>query len=258
MKKNGARNTAILIVVLTAVAILGMAVLRILNAPTAHIEPNRELYPIRGIDLSRHNGLVDFDSVRQAGIDFVYLKASEGSNHRDPSFAVNYAGAHGAGLPVGAYHFFRFDRDGREQALNFLATTAGCRFDLPTVLDVEEWGNAAGVPTEMVVSRLEAMITCLESWGHRAMIYTNKTGDARFIRGHFDGYGQLSPVPLWICSFTDPPLRRREWTLWQHSHRSTVPGVKGYVDMNTFNGNRYAWDVWLEQLQRRNMRINGQ
>ena len=88
------------------------------------------------------------------------------------------------------------------------------------------------------------MVSHIRSSGRKVIIYTNKNGDARFVRGHFDSIETDDPE-LWICSFTDPPLNRRQWTLWQHSHRSRIPGVKGFVDLNTFNGDRAAWERWL-------------
>lgn len=221
-----------------------IAAWRMLRTRQPHVEIDRLAYPVAGVDLSAHNGIVDFDSLAAAGINFAYLKASEGISFRDPSFALNYAKGRRAGLALGAYHFFRFDCDGRKQAVNLLRAIAGCALDLPVAIDVEESGNPAEAATELISARLDAMVSHIRSSGRKVIIYTNKNGDARFVRGHFDSIEDDDPE-LWICSFTDPPLNRRQWTLWQHSHRSRIPGVKGFVDLNTFNGDRAAWERWL-------------
>lgn len=70
-------------------------------------------YEVRGIDISAHNGPIDFERIRNEGIDFVFMKASEGSGFKDVAFFDNYRNARKAGLKVGAYHFFRFDEIGR-------------------------------------------------------------------------------------------------------------------------------------------------
>lgn len=244
---SSARAIAIGLVVLTAILAVGVASWRALKPRRPHVELDRSIYPVRGIDLSAHNGVPDFDSIAAAGIDFVYLKASEGVSHRDPSFMRNYLAARRAGMAVGAYHFFRFDCDGTRQAANFLAATKDCDLQLPLALDIEEWGNPAGIGTEIINERISTMITILGLRRGPTAIYTNKNGDARFVRHNYDRLDGSDPE-LWICSFTDPPLRRRPWKLWQHSHIGRVPGVKGKVDLNTFNGDRDQWLRWLDSL----------
>lgn len=243
LSNKGARAVAVGIVALTAVLAVGVALWRVVQPREPHVELDRGRYPICGLDLSAHNGSPDFDSIAASGVDFVYLKASEGVSHRDPAFVRNYLAARRAGLAVGAYHFFRFDCDGRRQALNFMEATKGCQFDLPVAIDVEESGNPPGFVTETVIGRLEAMVAHLHAAGFKVIIYTNKNGDARFVRDVFDHPGDPE---LWICSFTDPPLAHRDWKLWQHSHRSRVPGIKGNVDLNTFNGDSAQWQSWLK------------
>lgn len=243
MTNRMAGRLAAAIVGLSAVAVLALAVARLTGGAEPHVDIDPARYPVRGIDLSAHNGVPDFDSIAAAGIDFVYLKASEGISFRDPAFMRNYVAARRAGLKVGAYHFFRFDRDGTRQAANFLDAIGGCRLDLPPAIDVEEWGNPAQVATPIIVERLRAMNAVMKGQHGRMVVYTNKNGEARIVRNALAS----DSVELWICSFTDPPLSRRPWRLWQHSHRGRVAGVEGDVDLNTFNGSRDDWQQWLAQ-----------
>lgn len=189
------------------------------------IEPSVAIYPVRGLDLSAHNGDVDFEAVRRAGYGFVMLKATEGQSFVDRRFDENYAAAREAGLLVGAYHFFRFDCDGRVQANHFLITIKDKEFDFPLTLDIEESGNPSGHENEEVVSTLKAAINHLELRGHDVMLYTNKGGYRKFVSANFPDY------PLWICSFTDPP-GPANWYMWQYTHRGHTEGVDGKVDIN--------------------------
>lgn len=237
-----AKAIAITIIAATAVMIAGITVGRMMRRGIPHVEIDRRDYPVSGLDLSSHNGKVDFDSLRQAGVDFVFLKASEGISFRDPVFLNNYTAARSAGLKIGAYHFFRFDCDGRRQAANLLQCLDGLAIDLPVAIDVEEWGNPAEVSTETIVARLQAMADHLSANGHTPVFYTNRNGHIRFIRDNFDD------SQIWICSFTDPPLPHGRWLFWQHSHRGRIPGVKGNVDLNTFNGSRERWNTFLDSI----------
>ena len=239
------RHIAIAIISITAVAVAGVACYRLMSGGLAHVELSAERYPVRGLDLSAHNGVPDFDSIAAAGYTFVYLKASEGVSHRDAAFMRNYLAARRAGLLVGAYHFFRFDSDGARQAANFLGAISSAELQLPWAIDIEEWGNPVETATAIVAERLATMIAMVAPRRGAGMIYTNKNGDARFVRGHYDDDDMID---LWICSFTDPPLTRRPWRIWQHSHSGHVPGVSGKVDLNVFNGDASTWHSWLESV----------
>lgn len=196
-------------------------------------------YPVRGIDVSHHNGRIDYKKVADSGIEFVFIKASEGINHRDSLFEVNYQEACMADLKTGAYHFFRFDADGVEQAVNFLHAVGSRHYELGLVVDVESAGNASGVPVEDIQRRLLNMIDYMNLLGHRVMIYTNLDGYYDFVADILPGY------PLWICRFRENPINA-EWTFWQFDHHGNVPGVVGDVDINVFCGNRQEWARFLQ------------
>ena len=214
-----------------------------LRRPVKSVVVDEKMFPVRGMDLSSHNGEIDFSRIAADSIDFIMLKATEGTSFKDPRFHSNYLQARKSEIKaVGAYHFFRFDTDGEMQAINFLNSLRGKTLDLPAVIDLEEWSNPSGIPTEEIVKRLRAMIECLHRNGHNVMFYTNKDGYERFLKGRFDEY------PLWICSFTDPPLDdgNIRWSLWQYSHQGWTEACNSEVDMNTFNGSHEEWLAWLK------------
>lgn len=194
-------------------------------------------YELVGIDVSSHNGKINFECVSGAGIDFVIIKASEGAAFRDSRFASNYDSAKDNGLAVGAYHFFRFDVDGTLQARNFVETIGDRDFDLPLVIDVEEHGNPYVFLRSKVVRQLRDMVDELTALEYRVMIYTNKDGYYKFIKDNFDDY------PLWLCSLNRRP--ELDWTIWQYSHWGVVDGIQGDVDLNRFYGNLEQWKNWL-------------
>lgn len=205
------------------------------------VSPAPTEYPVRGIDISAHNGVVDFDKVAATGMEFVILKATEGATFKDRNFTDNYRKARRAGLKVGAYHFFRFDVGGYMQALNLLHSLRGRSLDMPVVIDVEEWSNPRDHTTHDILTRLQSMINTLESHGYRVMLYSNKDGFEKFFSQQFAHY------PLWLCSFTGAP-EAGNMRLWQFSHVGRVSGVNGKVDINTFNGSAEAWERWLEEF----------
>jgi lysozyme len=241
--KSGVNVTTVII--LSAFIAIGV-VIALVHMNREEVSPpelSRDEYPITGLDLSAHNGDVDFNLLVADSIDFVILKATEGATFKDTKFNSNYYAARKAGIAtIGAYHFFRFNTDGKMQGINFLNSLVGKTVDLPLVIDLEEWTNPRELPTDDVVHRLQDMVDYLESNGYAVMLYTNKDGYERFVRNYFADY------PLWICSFTNPPLPENadtEWSLWQYSHWGWVSAAETSVDLNTFNGTRAQWQQWL-------------
>lgn len=199
-----------------------------------YVDPHR--FPVRGLDMSWHNGFANLRAARNAGYSFIFFKASEGVDWRDDNFGINHEKAREAGLKTGAYHFFRFDRDGVEQALNLLRVVGDRPLEMGLVIDVEEHGNKKGVPLDSVKLRLQQMTEYLNMKGHRVMFYSNREGYEKFLRDDFQGF------PLWICSFSDNSVYD-DWTFWQYDHHGKVPGVRGDVDINAFSGSPAEFEL---------------
>lgn len=197
-------------------------------------EPAPERYPVRGIDVSHHQGAIDWTKVAKSGVAFAYLKASEGATWRDRRFAENWRGAERAGLARGAYHYFSFCSRGAKQAANFLAAVPPTKGVLPPVADVEFVGNCERWKSlEEVRAELRAFLAEVEkAWRVRPILYVTSESHERITRGHFDGY------PLWIRSVQGPPAADLDpaWIFWQYSETGKVPGIAGPVDLNVFSG----------------------
>ncbi|WP_297059302.1 glycoside hydrolase family 25 protein [uncultured Duncaniella sp.] len=199
-------------------------------------------YEILGIDVSAHNGDIDFEKVSKGGIEFVIIKATEGGTFKDRMFVDNVRKARKAGLKIGAYHFFRFDTPGYIQGLNFANSIHGRNLDLPAVIDIEEYTNPNLQRTKLVMSRVSEMADYLEKRGYRVMLYTNKKGHARFISG------QLATYPLWLCSLGTPP-EGIDCDIWQATHHGKVSGIDHEVDINVFTGTRPLWDRFASGIK---------
>ena len=209
------------------------------------VNVDRYRYPVAGIDVSKHNGKIDFEKVAADDYQFVFIKASEGKTYQDEAFERNYQGARDAGLMVGAYHFFRKNRTGEEQAANLLGVIKGKPLDLPLVIDLEDdWGNGATTSRETALQRVLEMISILSGKGYDVMIYTNLDGYEKYYKGMMGDYD------LWLCSFTSPDmLKDKPHRFQQFSHEGEVDGMKGKVDLNVWRGSKKEWNRYLEQVK---------
>jgi len=131
-------------------------------------------YPVRGIDVSHHQGVIDWAAVPKDQVRFVYIKASEGGDFQDPAFAVNWNGARVQGFDVGAYHFFTLCRDGAAQAENFIKTVPKAGKSLPPAIDLEFVGNCAARPSgPEFIQRLDAFVKTVEThFGQKPVLYS--------------------------------------------------------------------------------------
>ena len=205
-----------------------------------YVDPER--YPVRGIDVSAHNGMMNLDAATESGIEFIFIKASEGDTFRDANFRINYDKASHAGMKIGAYHFFRFDCDGVSQGMNLRKAIADRPLELGVAIDVEETGNPEGVDSVLIARRLEAMVDYLYLSGYRVTVYSNRQGYYEYVRNSVPG------AKLWICSFHPVPIAA-EWTFWQFYHHGHVPGIRGEVDLDVFCGSREEWQNFLDGAQ---------
>ena len=198
--------------------------------------PSTAKYPVRGIDVSHHQGTIDWPEVKAAGIAFAYLKATEGGDYVDSRFAENRAGARAAGLVVGAYHFFTFCRDGATQARGFIDTVPFDLDGLPPALDIEFGGNCARRPAPAEVEgEVQAWLRMVRAvYRREPVIYVT--------RELLEAYpGIAEAAPLWVRDvFGSPDWARRPWKLWQYTNRGHVPGISGPVDLDVLQGSDEA------------------
>lgn len=205
-------------------------------------EPSRVRFPVQGIDVSHHQGVIDWRAVAGAGVDFAFIKATEGGDFSDTRFADNWQSAKKAGIVVGAYHFYTFCRKPEEQAAHFIATVPKETVGLPPAADVEFGGNCDREPSrEQFAAEFSTFLRLVEGhFGRKAVIYTTKDGYTKLIGGRF------ADRPFWFRAIaTAPVLTDRKWTFWQYHNKGSRPGIDGSVDLNAFAGSREDFEKFI-------------
>ncbi len=194
-----------------------------------HWHPSESDYPVQGIDVSHHQGRIDWRPLPAQGVDFAYIKASEGGDFRDRAFAANWAGARTAGVRRGAYHFFTLCRSGADQAANFIAAVPAEADALAPAVDLEHLGNCSRkLSLEAFHKELADYLRLVEGhYGKPALLYLTR---------EFDEAYQVSARvrrPLWLRSLlVEPSFGARPWHLWQVSNFRRLRGIEGRVDWN--------------------------
>jgi lysozyme len=206
--------------------------------------PSYDTYPVQGIDVSHHQGRIDWARLAGRHAAFAYIKASEGATFRDEDFATNWNGAKSAGVLPGAYHYFTLCRSGAQQAANFIAAASGTHgTGLPPAVDLEFGGNCARRPDRRVfAAELAIFLEQVEQhWGCRPVLYVTADFYDAYMSGHFAGH------PLWVRDvFGQPQLPDGHvWRLWQFANRAHLPGVHGFVDRNVFAGSTGEFDQFV-------------
>lgn len=198
-------------------------------------------YEVKGVDVSHYQGDINW-SVLSEGLDFAYIKATEGSSSVDESFAYNYKEAQAARLRVGAYHFFSFDSPGATQAENFISNVEAYEGMLPPVIDVEYYGSyfKDPKPADVVLPELKEMTDALEKhYGIRPVIYATGSSYRRYIKDSSLG------CELWRRNVYLKPSAG--WTLWQYSSVGQLDGYSGeekYIDLDVYCGTRAQFEAF--------------
>lgn len=197
--------------------------------------PIPENYAIHGIDVSKYQQIISWESVKEMKVKnvqlgFAFIKATEGIENTDPQFKRNWKKSKQAGVIRGAYHFFLATKDGRAQAENFISEVDLEKGDLPPVVDIEQ---TYGVSTLVLKKELKEWLDIVENhYGVKPIIYTGVDFYSRHLGKEFNNY------PLWAAhyyQYTTPRIDRN-WDFWQHSEEGRVNGILSKVDFNVFNG----------------------
>ena len=192
-------------------------------------------YDVHGIDISHFQGDIDWGQLTQSRltdfpIEFVFMKATEGGDHGDDTFARNFSEAGKHGFIRGAYHFFSPVTDPLKQADFFIRTVKLAPGDLPPVLDVEVTGKKK---KEELQGNIKRWLDRIEAhYGVKPILYTSYKFKTRYLSDSiFDTY------PYWIAHYyVDSVKYEGKWHFWQHTDVGSVPGIEENVDLNVFNG----------------------
>ncbi len=192
---------------------------------------------VLGIDVSAHQGVIDWQAVADAGIQFAIIRLGsrglvEGVLKEDAYAQVNLQQARQAGIQVGAYFFSQAIsvEEAKKEAELALAILDGFALDLPLVYDweyVDEESRTANVDARTLTDCTKAFCETVEKAGYRAMIYFNSYQATERIN-----LLELEQYPWWLAKYdleADFPCRA---DLWQYTNTGSVPGIEGNVDVN--------------------------
>lgn len=198
-----------------------------------------EGYEIHGIDISHYQGEIDWEQLKNAMIEgcpvrFVIIKSTEGASRLDDHFRENFNQVRDYGFIRGVYHFWSNKSSAREQAYYFLDKVYLTEGDLPPVLDIEH------KPADKSVDDFQRdVLTWLhiveDKYHAKPIIYTYYKFKEKYLSAPvFDDY------PYWIAHYyVDKVQYQGKWKFWQHTDAGKLPGIKGYVDFNIYNGSFY-------------------
>ncbi|MFJ8078271.1 lysozyme [Streptomyces sp. NPDC096176] len=200
---------------------------------------------VQGIDVSHWQGAINWSSVKGAGIDFAYIKATEGTSFKDSRFGTNYTDAYNAGLVRGAYHFARPNASNGATQANYFASNGGAwsrdNKTLPGVLDIEHNPSGAmcyGLSTTQMRTWINDFYTTYKARTSRDVVIYTTASWWNTCTGNWTGMS--AKAPLWIAhwgvSSPNVPNGFPTWTFWQYTATGRVGGVAGDVDRNKFNG----------------------
>lgn len=190
---------------------------------------------VMGIDISKHNGTVDWNAVKNAGVEFVILRcgyrgSASGVLVEDEKFRTNIKGATAAGLKVGIYFFSQAvnEMEAVEEASLTLSLIKGHKISYPVYIDVEAAnGRADGLSAAERTKVVRAFCETVRDSGYTAGVYSNKNWFAeKMDTGAFGNYR------IWLAQYTESPTYTGRYEMWQYSSRGTIPGIKGDVDLN--------------------------
>ncbi len=238
------------VVIITFITVVMMTVALLLYS-IGWISPtdlSSAYYCVKGVDVSSYQGYIDWQVLPQ-DIDFVYIKATEGSSSTDEQFLYNWQEVQKTNIRAGAYHFFSFDSSGKTQAEHFIATVAAFDKMLPPVIDVEFYADKEIDPPsrQIVHKQINIMVSMIEKhYGMKPIFYATRKSFDMYLSGNYMEYD------IWIRDILCRPLLSdgRQWTFWQYSEKGYIKGYSGeenFIDLNVFNGSKSEFYIYPKQ-----------
>lgn len=195
---------------------------------------------IMGIDVSRYQGDIDWEKVRNAGVEFAIIRVGgrsygdDGELYTDDNAYINYTGAKAAGIKVGVYFFAQAINvtEAREEAAFVLEQIDGWELDMPVVYDwehVSSQARTANMGVTTLTNCTREFCQAIEEAGYEAMIYFNPTHSDKRV-----DLEKLMDYKFWLAMYSDRMTYPYKVDMWQYTDQGTIPGIEGYVDINLF------------------------
>lgn len=186
----------------------------------------------QGIDVSDWQGYIDYSEVKNAGIEVVYIKASQGNSIVDPYFKTNYNNAKANGLKVGLYHFLTATttQEAENQAQYFASVISGTSPDCKLAMDFEVFNGLSN--SEINKISFAFLRKVQEITGKEVIVYS----DASNARNTFS-QALANTYPLWVAEYGVSSPNTGNWASYegfQYSDKGTISGINGFTDLDIF------------------------
>lgn len=215
---------------------ISLSIFSISLLPSNNFISMLEPHSIKGIDVSHHQGKIDWKKVKEDNVRFAFIKSTEGASYKDSCFSYNANEAKKQGIKIGAYHYFKLTSDADRQFANFVARAPKELLDLPPVIDLEYCQNAdMKLPERKAelddkLKKLEKLMH--QHYGVKPIFYTTYDYYLDHIKGNFDN-------EIWICSTRNKRvtyLEDQQWRFRQYSFHGKINGIDKEVDLDFFKG----------------------
>lgn len=193
-----------------------------------------------GIDVSEWQGSINFQQVREAGIDSVYIKATEGFDYYDPYYRTNYENAKANGINLGFYHFLTAQtvQEAYEQADFFVSAISGMEVQMKFALDYEQFYDLNKNTISDIA--LTFMNRVSELTGEECVMYAS----AYYANNSFNE--DVNKYALWVAEWgVSAPTLTGPWNSydgWQYTDKGLIRGINTYVDRSLFET-----DIFLDE-----------
>jgi lysozyme len=189
-----------------------------------NLKEKNDIESIKGIDVSHHNKILNWSYLKN-NVKFIIIKATEGKSYKDPKFNDYWKKSKRYGLVRGAYHFFSYNTTAEEQFKNFKEQVFLSKGDLPPIVDVED--------RRINMDEVNKWCDLVEKhYGVKPIVYS----EFLFFKVLMDG--KIKDYKLWIY-FDEkysaiPNFNNYDCVLWQYSHKGTIKGINGDVDLDSY------------------------
>lgn len=239
------KYTSLILILILIISILGTGIYYIYKKGYIRMNyPSLAEYPVQGIDVSHHQKHIEWNKIDKNLVRFALIKATEGGNHKDSLFHHNWREAIRNDIPVGAYHFFTFCKEGEEQARNYIHYVPKDSIDIPPIIDLEYGGNCKENRKEDLIHEITKYLEIVEDhYQKKVIIYTTN----EFYRNYM--VNQFPDNPIWIRDILSKPdlPDGRNWLFWQYTNKGRLDGISTIVDQNAFNGSEQDFKKLLQK-----------
>jgi GH25 family lysozyme M1 (1,4-beta-N-acetylmuramidase) len=191
---------------------------------------------LKGIDVSKHQGKIDWKKVKKDGVDFAMLRMGYGGDDKsqdDPTFEQNVKGCEENGIKWGAYLYsYALDMDDvRSEVKHALRLLKGKKPDFPIAYDMEDadgYKKKKGMPSNAeLVNFVDYFCNAMEEVGYYAVVYASRSWLNNQLKSK-----KLDRYDKWLAEWSEKPTYKGTFNMWQYTDKGSVSGVKGDVDMN--------------------------